>query len=109
MVNLDLINLKKLHVKLKMEVRLYYTYTYYRIVLIINYIFIFLAPQTVPELVVTSLSPISLHVEWSAINVNLASGTVSQYHIMWRQFHSASNYIQILHKDARQYTITGSK
>lgn len=50
-----------------------------------------------------------MHVEWSAINANLANGEVSKYQIMWRQFHSTSNYIQMLHKDVRQYTITGNK
>ncbi|XP_060838288.1 protogenin B-like [Rhopalosiphum padi] len=67
------------------------------------------APQTVPELIVTPLSPISLHVEWAAINVNLANGAVTQYQVMWKRLHSSSNYIQLLHNDARQYTITGLK
>lgn len=67
------------------------------------------APQTVPELIVTPLSPISLNVEWSAINVNLANGAVTQYQVMWKRFQSSSNYIQTLHKSTRQYTITGNK
>ncbi|VVC40187.1 Hypothetical protein CINCED_3A025745 [Cinara cedri] len=68
------------------------------------------APQTVPDLNVIPLSPISLHVEWSAINANLALfGSITHYHIMWRRFGSASNYIQVLHKNTRQYTITGLK
>ncbi|CAH1721858.1 unnamed protein product [Aphis gossypii] len=67
------------------------------------------APQTVPELIVTPLSPISLHVEWAAINVNLANGAVTQYQVMWKRLHSSSNYIHFLPNDARQYTITGLK
>lgn len=67
------------------------------------------APQTVPELMVTPLSPISLHVEWAAINVNLANGEVTHYQVMWKRLHSSSNYVQLLHNDARQYTITGLK
>jgi len=71
------------------------------------YLFL-IAPQTVPELMVTPLSPISLHVEWAAINVNLANGEVTHYQVMWKRLHSSSNYIQLLNNDARQYTITGS-
>lgn len=72
------------------------------------YLITFLAPQTVPELIVTPLSPVSLRVEWSAINGYLANGAVTQYQILWRRFHSASNYIQVLNKDAKQYIITGN-
>lgn len=71
------------------------------------YLFL-IAPQTVPELIVTPLSPISLHVEWAAINVNLANGAVTQYQVMWKRLHSSSNYIHFLPNDARQYTITGN-
>lgn len=67
-----------------------------------------IAPQTVPELTVTPLSPISLHVEWAAININLVSGAVTHYQVMWKRLHSSSNYIQLLYNDARQYTITGN-
>lgn len=67
----------------------------------------FTAPQTVPELIVTPLSPISLHIEWSGINVNMLNGAIIQYHVMWRRFRAESNYIQALPKEARQYTITG--
>lgn len=71
------------------------------------YLFV-IAPQTVPELMVTPLSPISLHVEWAAINVHLANGAVTHYQVMWRRLHCSSNYIQLLHSDAKQYTITGN-
>lgn len=71
-----------------------------------------LAQQTVSELVLTPLSPVSLHVKWSPINIpflNLANGIAIQYQVMWRQLHSASNYVQVVHKNVRQYTITGNK
>lgn len=74
------------------------------------FIFIyFTVPQTVPDLIVTALSPISLLVEWSAINVHLASGAVTQYQVMWKRSQSESNYVQVLNKEARQYTITGNE
>lgn len=70
---------------------------------------ILIAPQTVPELMVTTpLSPISLYVEWAAINSNLANGPITHYQVMWKRLHCPSNYIQLLHNDARQYTITGN-
>jgi len=69
----------------------------------------FLVPQTVPELIVNPLNPVSLHIEWSAINGNLASGAVTQYHILWRRSHSVSNYVHVLHKSIRKYTVTGNK
>lgn len=72
------------------------------------YVFCFPAPQKVPDLIVTPLSPISIHVEWSAINVNLAGGVVTLYQLIWRRLHSSSNYIQLLHNNVRQYTITGN-
>lgn len=68
----------------------------------------FKAPQTVPTLTVTPLSPVSLYVEWSAINVSLVGGVVTQYQVMWRKTHSTSNYVQLLHKNVRRYTITGN-
>lgn len=73
------------------------------------FFFFYEAPQTVPELTVTPLSPVSLNVEWSAINVNLANGAVTHYQVMWRRFQSSSNYVQILHKNTRQYSITGNE
>ncbi|XP_050421746.1 protogenin B-like [Adelges cooleyi] len=66
-------------------------------------------PQTVPELAVTTLSPVSLLVEWSAIQINLSNGVVTQYQVMWRRYHGSSNYIQMLPKNVLQYTITGLK
>lgn len=71
-------------------------------------LYLFTAPQTVPDLIVTPLSPISLLVEWSAINVHLANGAVTQYQVMWKHSQSESNYVQTLQKEARQYTITGN-
>jgi len=66
-------------------------------------------PQTVPELkVTTALSPISLYIEWAAVNVNLASEAITHYQVMWKRLHCSSNYIQLLDNDARQYTITGN-
>lgn len=70
---------------------------------------VFLVPQTVPELIVNPLNPVSLHIEWSAINGNLARGAITQYHILWRRFRSVSNYVHVLHKSIRKYTVTGNK
>lgn len=80
------------------EVSHLYIYTFY---------FIFIVPQTTLDLTITSLSPISLSVEWSVINVHLIHGAVTQYQVMWKLLHSSSNYIQVLHENTRQYTITG--
>lgn len=72
------------------------------------YLFL-IAPQTVPELkVTTALSPISIYIEWAAINVNLANEAITHYQVMWKRLHCSSNYIQLLGNDARQYTITGN-
>jgi len=69
----------------------------------------FIAPQTVPELIVTTaLSPISIYIEWAAINVNLANEAITHYQVMWKRLHCSSNYIQLLDNDTRQYTITGN-
>uniref|UniRef100_A0A2S2PYT6 Protogenin n=1 Tax=Sipha flava TaxID=143950 RepID=A0A2S2PYT6_9HEMI len=67
------------------------------------------APQTTLDLTIFPLSPISLSVEWPIINVNLINGAVTQYQILWKLFHSSSNYVQILHENTRHYTITGLK
>lgn len=72
-----------------------------------NYNLFFIVPQTTLDLTISSLSPISLNVEWSVINVNLINGAVTQYQVMWKLLHSSSNYIQVLHENTRQYTITG--
>lgn len=50
-----------------------------------------------------------MYLEWPEVNSTLINGEVTQYQVIWRQFESASNYVQTLNKNARKYTITGNK